>query len=204
MGKASRWFRGLLGLKKSDSSSPSSRQPPPPPYREKRRWSFVKSHKDRDDRDLHNSYCELENDGVDPERQVIAVAPATAAVSEAAIAAAQAAACAVTLMSSGRCFPPYAVGAGDREEWAALKIQSAFRGYLVSFPIYPLTFSSVSSFTVSLRPWISLRGLGADMGPIVPCPLHPQAPPFRSIHGNRDLGRDFVNKSQHSSSVLFP
>ncbi|PKI41411.1 hypothetical protein CRG98_038183 [Punica granatum] len=141
MGKASRWFRGLLGLKKSDSPSPPPKHPPPPhphPHREKRRWSFVKSHRDRDSQSHRSNYRDREleppaqhhPDAVDPERHAIAVAAATAAVAEAAVAAAQAAAAVVRLTSSGRCSAPYGGGAGDREVWAALKIQSAFRGYL--------------------------------------------------------------------------
>ncbi|KAL5201683.1 hypothetical protein ABZP36_036037 [Zizania latifolia] len=49
------------------------------------------------------------------------------AVAAAAIAAAQAAAAVVRLTSSGRCVP---AAAKREEEWAAVRIQAAFRGYL--------------------------------------------------------------------------
>lgn len=158
MGKASKWFRGLLGLRKSDSSSSAAAQKPP---KEKRRWSFVKSYREKDYHH-HNlvskpieetsrptaSYgqssvslsatqlaTEFSDGAVDPNKHAIAVAAATAAVAEAAVAAAQAAAAVVRLTSSGRCPnnpAAYVSGSvGIREEWAAIRIQSAFRGCLV-------------------------------------------------------------------------
>jgi hypothetical protein len=70
---------------------------------------------------------------LDPNKHAIAVAAATAAVAEAALAAAHAAAEVVRLTSAG---PPRAPSTPQRrwtEESAAVKIQSAFRAYLVSF-----------------------------------------------------------------------
>lgn len=158
MGKASKWFRSILGLKKTDTyhhPTPSSK----PPHKEKRRWSFVKSYREKGSSASNNSRNSNENksplpsslygcqqqqqqqqkdsvcvvdairdcEAVDPNKHAIALAAATAAVAEAAVTAAQAAAAVVRLTSSSdRC---------AREELAALKIQSAFRGYLVSFII---------------------------------------------------------------------
>ncbi|KAF3954083.1 hypothetical protein CMV_020527 [Castanea mollissima] len=145
MGKASKWFRGLLGLnKKTDSHS----QTPKPP-KEKRRWSFVKSYREKDH---HHHQTKHNNDQTttkaeatsygkvsaseheeDANKHAIAVAAATAAAAEAAVAAAHAAAAVVRLTSSGRCATNTAVAyvsGGVREEWAALKIQAAFRGSL--------------------------------------------------------------------------
>ena len=145
MGKASKWFRGLLGLnKKTDSHS----QTPKPP-KEKRRWSFVKSyrekghHQTKHNNDQTTTKAEATSYGKvsaseheeDANKHAIAVAAATAAAAEAAVAAAHAAAAVVRLTSSGRCATNTAVAyvsGGVPEEWAALKIQAAFRGSLVS------------------------------------------------------------------------
>lgn len=149
MGRATQWFRGLLGLKKHEGRTPASSAPRPP--KEKKRWSFVKSYREKDQRATRHSHETTTNretsttavshgrgDGMagDPSKHAIAVAAATAAVAEAAQAAAQAAAAVVKLTGSGRSdgHPmAYAGGrlvVGAREEWAALRIQSAFRGCL--------------------------------------------------------------------------
>lgn len=125
MGKASKWFRAILGLKKAEADTLPSQQPKQP-QRERRRWSFVKSYREKE---TPNTAAALNND-VDPEKHAISVAKSTAVVAEAAVATAQAAAVVVRLTSSGRCIP--AAGATELEELAAVKIQSAFRGYLVS------------------------------------------------------------------------
>ena len=70
---------------------------------------------------------------LDANKHAIAVAAATAAVAEAALAAAQAAAEVVRLTSGGG--GGNVLGGSHRrfvEEVSAVKIQSAFRGYLVS------------------------------------------------------------------------
>ncbi|KAJ7952365.1 Protein IQ-DOMAIN like [Quillaja saponaria] len=146
MGRAAKWFRGILGFKNPDSSSSA-----PKPPKEKRRWSFVKSYREKDhhhfkatkpSQEYANREVVVQSseylDGVDPNKHAIAVAAATAAVAEAAVAAAQAAAAVVRLTSSGRVagvLPPdsaaYVIGSlGIRGEWAAVKIQAAFRGCL--------------------------------------------------------------------------
>ncbi|OMO79445.1 IQ motif, EF-hand binding site [Corchorus capsularis] len=163
MGKASKWFRSILGLKKSDSHH---HQPHPSSSSSKRRWSFVKSYREKDSTiptttvqqydlinsceslsklSLHNrkqqgkgsvSVVEANGDSgvADPDKHAIAVAAATAVVAEAAVAAAQAAAVVVRLTSSGRSVREpashIAISYGPREELAAVKIQSVFRGYL--------------------------------------------------------------------------
>ncbi|XVE57830.1 hypothetical protein DITRI_Ditri04bG0121700 [Diplodiscus trichospermus] len=165
MGKASKWFRSILGLKKTDSHHHSSS--PKQPHKDKRRWSFVKSYREKDSpatvTTKHAATSsspkgnekspslygrqQLQRDSVsvvdtnrgrevvDPNKHAIAVAAATAAVAEAAVAAAQAAATVVRLTSnSGRCAREpeahFSSSSGAREELAAVKIQSAFRGYL--------------------------------------------------------------------------
>lgn len=156
MGKASKWFRSLLGLRKPESSVSSSFPiaSAPKPSKDKRRWSFVKSYRESTTTKSsagghHTANGEEEVpsaghvDGVYPDKHAKTVAAATAAVAEAAVAAAQAAAAVVRLTSSGRS--PGGIGA--REEWAATKIQAAFRGCLVGIE-NPLSFHSllVSSF----------------------------------------------------------
>lgn len=155
MDKASKWFRSILGLKRRDSH----KQPPS----SKRRWSFVKSYREKnssavstatDSNAISSSLRGLQhplqdsvsvvdaNSGYvavgDNNDHAIAVAAATAAVAEAAVAAAQAAAVVVRLTgSNGRCArDPVAHVSnsyGACKELAAVKIQSIFRGYLVCF-----------------------------------------------------------------------
>ncbi|PIN10938.1 hypothetical protein CDL12_16467 [Handroanthus impetiginosus] len=140
MGKASKWIRGLLGLKKSEKKPEEAPKPPP-----KKKWSFAKSNKERDNRKPeHSVVLGGESDNND-NKHAIAVAAATAAVAEAAVAAAQAAAAVVNLTSGGgkasaagsgfRLNPSLRVsqrgsGYGSRDVWAAVTIQSHFRAYL--------------------------------------------------------------------------
>ncbi|XP_073051410.1 LOW QUALITY PROTEIN: protein IQ-DOMAIN 22-like [Primulina eburnea] len=132
MGKASKWFRALLGLKKSDPN-PNTRQIWQPP---KKKWSFAKSHMEKSH--LKSQHVVVTNDN-DPSHHAVAVAAATAAVAEAAVAAAEAAAVVVKLTSgSGRstststaaCVSKTGAGRWSRKERAAVTIQSDFRAYL--------------------------------------------------------------------------
>ncbi|XP_021730126.1 protein IQ-DOMAIN 14-like [Chenopodium quinoa] len=81
-----------------------------------------------------NFYGGEENDSIDANKHAIAVAAATAAVAEAALAAAKAAAEVVRLTSNGPSSSPLPGQVSSRrwslEHFAAVKIQSAFRGYL--------------------------------------------------------------------------
>ncbi|XP_010255505.1 PREDICTED: protein IQ-DOMAIN 1-like [Nelumbo nucifera] len=144
MGKTSKWFRGLLGGRKAESAAEAGVSDGKL-AKEKKKWSFVRSFRDKERSAIpgpevngderKGSYREGGScsyvDGVDHNKHAIAVAAATAAVAEAAVAAAQAAAAVVKLTSSGRCATAYvSVNSGRRDVWAAIKIQSAFRGYL--------------------------------------------------------------------------
>ncbi|GFP85168.1 hypothetical protein PHJA_000660600 [Phtheirospermum japonicum] len=74
MGKASKWFRGLFGLKKSDPNPNPAQKPPA-----KKKWSFAKAHKERDHpKPQHEAAPSGFDDGVDASRHAIAVAAAPA------------------------------------------------------------------------------------------------------------------------------
>ncbi|XP_059629313.1 protein IQ-DOMAIN 23-like [Cornus florida] len=128
MGKATKWFRSLLGAKKSSDSQPASSGSDSRQAKEKKKLGFIRSFNGnklsvgtRGSSGEASSY-------VDANKHAIAVAAATAAVAEAALAAAHAAAEVVRLTSGGnRATAAYVSG---RRESAAVKIQSAFRAYL--------------------------------------------------------------------------
>ncbi|KAL0913121.1 hypothetical protein M5K25_016555 [Dendrobium thyrsiflorum] len=147
MGRATRWFLGLLGGKKSTAGClPVENRP----VKEKKRWGFVKSFREKDkaqpqkqwqppitpptSEQRKGSYRERRMGSLSEDdeqgKRAIAVAAATAAAAEAAVAAAQAAAAVVRLTSSGRSVGLSSSGGLKREECAAIKIQAAFRGYL--------------------------------------------------------------------------
>ncbi|PSS04140.1 Protein IQ-DOMAIN like [Actinidia chinensis var. chinensis] len=185
MGKASRWFRGLLGLKKDNAPSQSSAAKPP-----KRRWSFVKSLKERD---RHGTalpgYADVDGD---PSKHAIAVAAATAAVAEAAAAAV------VRLTSSGRSNAGAVTSAahvssaicGIREEyWAAVMIQSHFRGYLARRALRAL--KGLVKLQALVRGHI-VRKQTADMLRRMQALLRAQA--------RARVGRSQISESPHSSS----
>ncbi|KAL0463849.1 UNVERIFIED_CONTAM: hypothetical protein Slati_0272500 [Sesamum latifolium] len=134
MGKATRWLRGLLGLKKDkqnvDSNSNSGGK------MEKRRWSFMKPAKDSgglaqipvrvppaDAAWLRSLVADSEKE---QNKHAIAVAAATAAAADAAVAAAQAAVAVVRLTSQGR-----EARKALRALRGLVKLQALVRGYLV-------------------------------------------------------------------------
>lgn len=136
MGKATKWFRSLLGLKKPDAPSPSQTAPPHSDHKTpKRRWSFVKSYREKD-RHAPNNFGLNEprpNGAVDAKHHAVAVAAAAAAVESAQVV--------LRMTSSGRSTASGKAndvvhvsrcGFWNGEEWAAVKIQSCFRAYLVS------------------------------------------------------------------------
>ncbi|XVE88803.1 hypothetical protein DITRI_Ditri19aG0098100 [Diplodiscus trichospermus] len=144
MGKATRWLKGLLGMKKEKEKDKDQMELSNSSVlydkKEKKRWSFAKSGLDAnaisqiplsiaknvpatDTAWLRSYITETEKE---QNKHAIAVAAATAAAADAAVAAAQAAVAVVRLTSNGRC----GLFGGGRERWAAVKIQTAFRGYL--------------------------------------------------------------------------
>ncbi|KAL3655527.1 IQ-domain [Castilleja foliolosa] len=130
MGKAARWIRGLLGMKKDKENV--DRNSNSVDKKEKKRWSFVKPGKESgplsqiraDGSDWMRSY--ISDSDKERSKHAIAVAAATAAAADAAVAAAQAAVAVVRLTSQGRG----GFFTDGKERLAAVKIQSVFRGYL--------------------------------------------------------------------------
>ncbi|KAJ3682114.1 hypothetical protein LUZ60_014687 [Juncus effusus] len=134
MGRTSRWLANFLGWKKSDSSASSNSK--------QKKWRFGKSYREGKQKGVQPSVQNVPAaeerrgsyreglDGNEESKRAIAVAAATAAVAEAAVAAAHAAAEVVKLTSGGGGRSLRAGGGGKREEWAAVKIQAIFRGYL--------------------------------------------------------------------------
>ncbi|XP_074317455.1 protein IQ-DOMAIN 22-like [Silene latifolia] len=115
MGKASRWFRTLLGLKRPDSNpNPNPNQKPSSkPPKDKRKWNFVKSYREKS-RPRSHSYGQTAADGQDYADEL----PVFAAD-------------AVRLMHSGQCYEPtVSTRLYNGQVWAAVLIQSRFRGYL--------------------------------------------------------------------------
>ncbi|GKA27581.1 hypothetical protein Tco_0713749 [Tanacetum coccineum] len=122
MGKVSKWFRGLLGLKKDKENMDNSNA------KTKRRWCFGKSMKNPSQR------VTVENDSTrmrscmsasekEQNNHAIAVAETAVATADAAVAGAQATVVVVRLTSDGR-----GTLFSGREKWAATKIQSVYRG----------------------------------------------------------------------------
>ncbi|EOA18544.1 hypothetical protein CARUB_v10007101mg [Capsella rubella] len=129
MGRATRWFKGLFGIKPSscsgsdtgaisnrlDRSLCDSYETIPPNISEKEAaWlrSFYAAGEEEKERRTH----------------AIAVAAATAYAADAALASAKAAAAVVRLQGQGKSGP---LGGGNtRENRAAMQIQCSFRGYL--------------------------------------------------------------------------
>ncbi|XP_057773174.1 protein IQ-domain 26-like [Salvia miltiorrhiza] len=135
MGKATKWLKGLLGMKK-DKDNVESNSNCGDNKREKKRWSFAKSGKDSggfnqipvDIPAADSAWLRSYIGGTDKEqnKHAIAVAAATAAAADAAVAAAQAAVAVVRLTSQGKG----GLYTGGRERLAAVKIQTVFRGFL--------------------------------------------------------------------------
>ncbi|KAF2323478.1 hypothetical protein GH714_035686 [Hevea brasiliensis] len=140
MGKAARWLKGFLGMKKDkekerdnggDTSSSISSE-----KREKKRWSFGNSGRDNSlipqipenlqVKDVAWLRCYLAETEREQNKHAIMVAAATAAVVDAVVAVAQAAVAAVRLTSNGRG----TLFGGGTERWAAIKVQTVFRGFL--------------------------------------------------------------------------
>ncbi|XP_076935547.1 protein IQ-domain 26-like [Bidens hawaiensis] len=118
MGRATRWLKGIFGIKKSKDSGDRNNN--------NNNFSCIGLSR-RDPtispptKPMYSTHSEEERN-----RHAIAVAVATAAAADAAVAAAQVAVAVVKLTSQGG----FVGGGGGREFTSAVKIQSLFRGYL--------------------------------------------------------------------------
>ncbi|GMI89454.1 IQ-domain 26 [Hibiscus trionum] len=135
MGKATRWLKSLFGIKNTKDHSNSGDR------KDKKRCSIGNSGRGSSGGLCHNPtttspdispdqvvwlrslYNETEKE---QNKHAIAVAAATAAAADAAVAAAQAAVAVVRLTSHGRG----SMFGDGHEKWAAVRIQTFFRGYL--------------------------------------------------------------------------
>lgn len=148
MGRATRWLKGLFGIKRDrdrdtdQHHKPSSNSTSVSCFEYKKGSSFGREPTSPASVLCHNPatippnispseaawlrsfYGETEDE---QSKHAIAVAAATAAAADAAVAAAQAAVAVVRLTSNGRG----TMFGGGRERWAAVKVQTFFRGYLV-------------------------------------------------------------------------
>ncbi|XWS37782.1 hypothetical protein CRYUN_Cryun19dG0074600 [Craigia yunnanensis] len=116
-------FRRLFGAKKPAQTRSD---------KDRRRWNFARSSNPTSSSSHLDALSGPCNGTLDASKHAIAVAAATAAVAEAALAAAHAAAEVVRLTSGGGGGGAGAGGSNRRlaQEVAAVRIQSAFRGYL--------------------------------------------------------------------------
>jgi len=143
------FLRRLFGGKKHRNPPPEQ---PTNNKKDKRTWSFTKNNTRQKTNKNSDPSTSSFSDNYDANKHAIAVAAATAAVAEAALAAAHAAAEVVRLTSNSgagnSAGGPRTPTTGRRrlseEIDAAVKIQSAFRGYLVCNKFCFIFFTMIS------------------------------------------------------------
>ncbi|CAN6340871.1 unnamed protein product [Urochloa humidicola] len=239
MGKAARWFRSFLGSKKQPEQPNKDQRPPPPPPPSAKRWSFGKSSRDTAEAAAaaavpagagnaaiaraaeaawlrSAAYAETDRER-EQSKHAIAVAAATAAAADAAVAAAQAAVAVVRLTSKGRPAPVLATAAGGRAA-AAVRIQTAFRGFLAKKALRALkalvklqalvrgylvrrqAAATLHSMQALVRAQATARARRAGAGiPVLP---HLHHPPVRPRYSLQERYAD-ETRSEHGGAAAY-
>ncbi|KAL4304226.1 hypothetical protein GQ457_10G000850 [Hibiscus cannabinus] len=207
MGKATRWLKSLFGIKNTKDHSNSGDR------KDKKRRSVGQSGRGSSGGLCHNPatfppdisppevvwlrslYNETEKE---QNKHAIAVAVATAAAADAAVAAARAAVAVVRLTSHGR-----GTMFGDgHEKWAAVKIQTVFRGFLARKALRALKGlmkiqALVRGYLVRKQASATLQGMQALKRPQATIRSHKAR---KSMHV--DTGRSKLRSRRTNSSVF--
>ncbi|KAL9661079.1 hypothetical protein QQ045_025899 [Rhodiola kirilowii] len=219
MGRATRWLKGLFGSRKDKTPSVQSSD------LWNKRSSSAKSNSSGSNNQLKptttaaaeaawmRSYI-AESDK-EQNRHAIAVAAATAAAADAAVAAAQAAVAVVRLTSNGRG----TLFGGGRERWAALKIQSVFKGFLARKALRALkglvkiqalvrgylvrkrAAATLHSMQALIRAQAAIRMQRARRSVTLENKFPPEYRPRRSIERYDEKASEFYSKRLLSTSI---
>nr|GEX88104.1 hypothetical protein [Tanacetum cinerariifolium] len=140
MGKVSKWFRGLFGMKKDKENMDKNNT------KTKKRWSFGKSMKVSQRVTVENDSTQIMSCMPASEMEQNKHAIGVVATAE-AVAEAQAAVVVVRLTSNGSC-----TLFSGREKWVAIKIHSVYRGHLENSVLE----SPVTREEICIAVWVSL------------------------------------------------